>query len=587
MKRTSQTKDARSSPTQTKETSAKAGYSCWCPETQTAIKLLIAARFTAALMSNISDCDETFNYWEPTHYLLYGKGFQTWEYSPTYAIRSYAYLFLHAIPGYIHSFVLGGNRLLVFFFVRCLLGFVCAFCEALFYSGVRKTFGPNVARWTLVFLLFSTGMFISGTAYLPSSFSMYMTMISMAGWYFDRCEISIVATAVSTFISWPFACIIGAPIAFDCLFLRGRWIFFIKWCLISVLFVLVPQVAIDSYMYGKLVIAPLNIVTYNVFSEHGPDIYGVEPWMFYFHNGFLNFNVAFMMALVALPVAIVTSRIVSGKFVEDNGKLPVWLTMMPMYLWILVFFTRPHKEERFLFPIYPLFCLAAAVTLSCIQRVFHHFISPHKKQHFTVSSDQLAITIGVMFGLLSLSRTGALYYGYHTPLDLYPEILNMAADPKVHTLPPDKPINICIGKEWYRFPSHFFLPENWSLQYIQSEFRGQLPKHYDSSPDATRLIPTEMNDLNKEEPSRYIDVKKCHYLIDLDLPQVSDREPRYSQDTENWQLVLTSPFLDVQMSPKLYRSFYIPFLSRRRNVFANYNILKTRRRKGKKKVATP
>ena len=33
------------------------------------------------------------------HYLLYGSGFQTWEYSPVYAIRSYAYLLLHAIPG--------------------------------------------------------------------------------------------------------------------------------------------------------------------------------------------------------------------------------------------------------------------------------------------------------------------------------------------------------------------------------------------------------------------------------------------------------------------------------------------------------
>ena len=33
-----------------------------------------------------------------THYLLYGSGFQTWEYSPTYGIRSYAYLLLHILP---------------------------------------------------------------------------------------------------------------------------------------------------------------------------------------------------------------------------------------------------------------------------------------------------------------------------------------------------------------------------------------------------------------------------------------------------------------------------------------------------------
>lgn len=34
------------------------------------------------------------------------------------------------------------------------------------------------------------------------------------------------------------------------------------------------MVQIDSHYYGGVVIAPLNIVLYNVFSDHGPDIYG-------------------------------------------------------------------------------------------------------------------------------------------------------------------------------------------------------------------------------------------------------------------------------------------------------------------------
>jgi hypothetical protein len=25
-------------------------------------------------------CTETFNYWEPTHFLMFGYGMQTWEY---------------------------------------------------------------------------------------------------------------------------------------------------------------------------------------------------------------------------------------------------------------------------------------------------------------------------------------------------------------------------------------------------------------------------------------------------------------------------------------------------------------------------
>lgn len=66
----------------------------------------------------------------------------------------------------------------------------------------------------------------------------------------------------------------------------------------------VPMVQIDSQYFGRLVVAPLNIVLYNVFSSHGPDLYGTEPWTFYIFNGFLNFNIMFFAALVALPLHV-------------------------------------------------------------------------------------------------------------------------------------------------------------------------------------------------------------------------------------------------------------------------------------------
>ena len=53
----------------------------------------------SALFAPIQDCDETFNYWEPTHYLSHGYGLQTWEYSPEFSIRSWLYIGLHAIVG--------------------------------------------------------------------------------------------------------------------------------------------------------------------------------------------------------------------------------------------------------------------------------------------------------------------------------------------------------------------------------------------------------------------------------------------------------------------------------------------------------
>ncbi len=83
-----------------------------------------------------------------------------------------------------------------------------------------------------------------------------------------------------------------------------------------------PLIAVDSYYYGQFVFTPWNIVKYNVFGKGGPDLYGmciywytiimyvifviihlgVEPWSFYFVNGFLNFNIVFILALLAIPL---------------------------------------------------------------------------------------------------------------------------------------------------------------------------------------------------------------------------------------------------------------------------------------------
>ena len=130
-----------------------------------------------AFWSSISDCDETYNYWEPMHYLIYGKGFQTWEYAPQYGLRSYAYILLHTVPAWFYAQVLQPNQMYVFYYcVRCILACLCAVCEAYFYVGVTKEIGANVGRITLICLIFSAGMFVASTAFLPSTTSMYLCM---------------------------------------------------------------------------------------------------------------------------------------------------------------------------------------------------------------------------------------------------------------------------------------------------------------------------------------------------------------------------------------------------------------------------
>ena len=136
----------------------------------------------------------------------------------------------------------------------------------------------------------------------------------------------------------------------------------------------------------------------------------------------------------------------------------------------------------------------------------------------------VAAAMATMFihGLLSVSRILALYHGeltapvsvdpshswchpagYHAPLEVYPQLKAVQQD----LLPEHpSPLNLCVGKEWYRYPTSFMLPSHhWKLRFVRSEFRAQLPKPFEAPPpEGTRVIPTHFNDMNKEEQSRYV-----------------------------------------------------------------------------------
>ena len=50
----------------------------WTPSGYVAFRLLLAARMCAALWSNISDCDESYNYWEPVSKKCIVYGYFSW-----------------------------------------------------------------------------------------------------------------------------------------------------------------------------------------------------------------------------------------------------------------------------------------------------------------------------------------------------------------------------------------------------------------------------------------------------------------------------------------------------------------------------
>ncbi|XP_017768643.1 PREDICTED: alpha-1,2-mannosyltransferase ALG9 [Nicrophorus vespilloides] len=545
------------------------------PAGDTALKALLSARFCAAIWSHVTDCDETYNYWEPTHYLIFGKGLQTWEYSPEYALRSYTYLMVYAAPAYLYQILLGPNPLLLFYLIRCVLGLLSALVELYFYKAVCREFGVNIGRMCLAFQLFSAGMFISSTALLPSSFAMYGLAGACAAWWTQKYALAIFVTALGSLLGWPFAALLGVPIAYDMIIMKKMYKDFIQWSVISAVAILLPMVLIDSSYYGKLVIAPWNIVKYNVFGGAGPDLYGTEPFSYYLLNGFLNFNFIWVLGLLC-PVFLVLQYF----FVPTKNKitlsLPHYVSIAPMFLWLAVFMFQAHKEERFLFPIYPMICLCGAISIDVIQKLVYRvlciFFRAPSGTHYLDWTVFVMVGAVMVTSLMGVSRIFSLYNNYHAPLDLLIELQKYPAEGKIIS---NANVNVCLGKEWHRYPSSFFLPDkNWKLRFIQSEFKGILPAPYSEFENGTTLIHSHFNDKNLEEKSQYFDISKCHFLLDLDLGKETPLEPNYSVQ-DRWKVVKSLPFLNAEKSNSFLRAFYIPFITNKYVQYGNYNLLQT------------
>jgi len=212
--------------------------------------------------------------------------------------------------------------------------------------------------------------------------------------------------------------------------------------------------------------------------------------------------------------------------------------MIGSHLWMAFFLYLPHKEERFMFVIYPLICVMGSISLvllgnflqallgaTLFTRVSNPPSPPSPKPSRSVQFEGKGLTFDLKLAktflskaprylllivcassvALSCSRTVSSHINYHAPIEVYTQLSVKEFQSGLNDqVPLPGEINVCVGKEWYRFPSNFFMPsERFKLQYIESGFTGQLPQPYVSE-NGTWIIPSGFNALNKQEMSRYV-----------------------------------------------------------------------------------
>ncbi|KAJ9110467.1 hypothetical protein QFC19_001593 [Naganishia cerealis] len=603
-----------------------------------AVRLLLLIRVGAAMYSNIQDCDEVFNFFEPLHYFVHNSGFQTWELSPEYSVRSWAYILLHWPFAQIAPTAMSLPKRASFFCLRIGLGVICSVCEAKFYRSVAENLNERAGRYTLAILMFSAGMWNAGVAFLPSSFAMYLTMLGYA-YYLKpstvdrvgdrRVMMATISFAIGAILGWPFAALLGLPFVFEELFIKsgdevvGEEAVFdwrvdrIGRLIKSVVFaaaIAIPVFAFDSWAYGKPTFPTLNILLYNLFSGKGPELYGTEPPTFYLANLFLNFNFTLPLALISMPALVFTyffdfRRLgVSQTKPKPGQSSPytlVALRLSGFYLWLIVMSLQPHKEERFMYPAYPLMILNAAVSVFLIRGWAETAYIKATTSSYRASQSRLFsyLTLGLVLPImiLSVSRIYALGHFYRSPYDViyhfqYTEVPKLLRAAGHEPIPPpeeyrdkreeqgysdewdytvlgkfEPKIRLCYGKEWYRFLGSYLVPEGIEVDWIRSEFNGAMPRRWEPSHSRagswwlrqeTRITRAgKFNDDNIESTltGTYVDPSECTYLIDSSMPSQppTTAEPAYTSSDE-WERLYCESFLDNAASKWWARIFYLP-----------------------------
>ncbi|KDN70769.1 putative Alg9-like mannosyltransferase [Colletotrichum sublineola] len=520
----------------------------------------LVANIVSALFAPIQDCDETFNYYEPTHYLSHGYGLQTWEYSPTYAIRSWLYIVLHAIAGNIRRLMPQSTK-------ASATGHSTALHLEPLLTFASLTLNARIGLFFVIATVFSPGNFHASTAYLPSSFAMYMAMLGASSFMNWRGGLKtaqgIFWFALGGVVGWPFAVALCAP-------------FLIEEALFAVLSdkdrfieaILRVARGVTAGLIVLIEVAAWNIVKYNIFSETGgPELYGTEPWSFYFRNLALNFNIWFVLALLCLPLFLL-QKIVSPSGQGFHTGLRALVFISPFYLWLGIFTLQPHKEERFMYPAYPFLALNAAMSLHILLTAFGNSDPKTLVGKIPAKLKLSLVTLALLLSFdISLSRVYGIWSAYHAPLILYTPLGAGVSGQQGIGVRGD---NVCFGKEWYRFPSSYFLPRDMHAKFVRSEFRGLLPGEFSEARtgfgfwSGTWLPTNGLNDRNEEDMGKYVDQRACGFLVDTQYPERTEplppNEPDYVADKEHWEIVKCVPFLDAQKTHSLARALWVPDL---------------------------
>ncbi|XP_016665467.2 dol-P-Man:Man(6)GlcNAc(2)-PP-Dol alpha-1,2-mannosyltransferase isoform X1 [Gossypium hirsutum] len=97
----------------------------------------------------------------------------------------------------------------------------------------------------------------------------------------------------------------------------------------------------------------------------------------------------------------------------------LFIVISPLYIWLAFMSLQPHKEERFLYPIYPLVCVAASAVIESFTDLFRDKYNPYDNSIIVMMAKFLRPVALSLILCASHSRTFSLINGYAAPMEVY------------------------------------------------------------------------------------------------------------------------------------------------------------------------
>ena len=247
-----------------------------------------------------------------------------------------------------------------------------------FCSSVKKKFGDLVAGWWCACCFCQFHLAFYSSRPLPNTFALALVTLAFSRHLAGNWKYAIVYLVVSAVIFRCDTIILIGPYALQLLLFNETATFWslARWGIGSGVCCLFLTVAVDSYFWKRWLWPEGEVLFFNTVDNKSSD-WGTSPWHWYFTSAIAR---GMLASYFFVPVSLVHWTVA----VQRKGKTSVWKSLFlirpagidwssvalfaPVIAFLSLYSFLPHKELRFILPVFPMLALAAAMGISKLWR---------------------------------------------------------------------------------------------------------------------------------------------------------------------------------------------------------------------------